>query len=91
MEDTSSQRERQRSDTAGDKYKRKGAAGGKNSVTIKVGMVGDSEVGKTSLMVKYVENKFDEDYICTLGSYPPPRSPNCRIISAPGFIHLMRN
>lgn len=76
MEDTSSQRERQRSDTAGDKYKRKGAAGGKNSVTIKVGMVGDSEVGKTSLMVKYVENKFDEDYICTLGAFlqalPPP-------------------
>jgi GTP-binding protein of the ras superfamily involved in termination of M-phase len=60
--------ERQRSETpSGDKYKRKGAAGGKNSVTIKVGMVGDSEVGKTSLMVKYVENKFDEDYICTLG------------------------
>jgi len=38
-----------------------------HSFTIKVGMVGDSEVGKTSLMVQYVENKFDEDYICTLG------------------------
>jgi GTP-binding protein of the ras superfamily involved in termination of M-phase len=48
-----------------DKYKRKGKDG-KNEVVIKVGMVGDSEVGKTSLMVKYVENKFDEDYICTL-------------------------
>lgn len=55
----------------GDKYKKKGTGGAKNSVTIKVGMVGDSEVGKTSLMVKYVENKFDEDYICTLGT---PRS-----------------
>ncbi len=47
------------------KYKRKGKDG-ENEVVIKVGMVGDSEVGKTSLMVKYVENKFDEDYICTL-------------------------
>jgi len=35
--------------------------------TVKVGMLGDSEVGKTSLMVRYVEGKFDEDYICTLG------------------------
>lgn len=49
----------------GDKYKRRAADN--NSVVVKVGMVGDSEVGKTSLMVKYVENKFDEDYICTLG------------------------
>jgi GTP-binding protein of the ras superfamily involved in termination of M-phase len=53
-----------------DKYKRKGKDG-KNEVVIKVGMVGDSEVGKTSLMVKYVENKFDEDYICTLVTPPP--------------------
>lgn len=30
-----------------------------------VGLVG--QVGKTTLMVKYVENKFDEDYIQTLG------------------------
>jgi GTPase SAR1 family protein len=27
-----------------------------------------SKVGKTTLMVKYVENKFDEDYIQTLGT-----------------------
>jgi len=38
------------------------------SVVIKVGMVGDSQIGKTSLMVKYVEGSFDEDYIQTLGS-----------------------
>ncbi|KAL6074261.1 Ras GTPase tem1 [Balamuthia mandrillaris] len=49
----------------GDKYKTPGK--GKSSVVVKVGMVGDSEVGKTSLMVRYVEGKFDEDYICTLG------------------------
>lgn len=35
---------------------------------MKVGMVGDSQIGKTSLMVKYVEGKFDEDYIETLGT-----------------------
>jgi len=39
----------------------------KNSVVVKVGMVGDSQIGKTSLMVKYVEGNFDEDYIQTLG------------------------
>ncbi len=36
---------------------------------MKVGMVGDSQIGKTSLMVKYVEGKFDEDYIETLGEH----------------------
>ncbi len=41
--------------------------GKKNSVVLKVGMVGDSQIGKTSLMVKYVEGTFDEDYIQTLG------------------------
>ena len=40
---------------------------GFRSVVIKVGMVGDSQIGKTSLMVKYVEGSFDEDYIQTLG------------------------
>ncbi|KAG5298919.1 septum-promoting GTP-binding protein [Histoplasma capsulatum G186AR] len=39
----------------------------KNSVVIKVGMVGDAQIGKTSLMVKYVEGSWDEDYIQTLG------------------------
>lgn len=37
------------------------------NLQLKVGMLGDSHVGKTSLMVKYVENKFEEDYIQTLG------------------------
>ncbi|KAF5875587.1 putative septum-promoting gtp-binding protein 1 protein [Botrytis fragariae] len=41
--------------------------GSKNSVVIKVGMVGDAQIGKTSLMVKYVEGSWDEDYIQTLG------------------------
>ena len=38
-----------------------------NNVVIKVGMVGDAQIGKTSLMVKYVEGSWDEDYIQTLG------------------------
>ena len=42
---------------------------GNISVVIKVGMVGDSQIGKTSLMVKYVEGSFDEDYIQTLGTF----------------------
>jgi len=41
--------------------------GKKDSVVVKIGMVGDSEIGKTSLMVKYVEGSFNEDYIQTLG------------------------
>lgn len=36
-------------------------------VSLKVGMIGDAQIGKTSLMVKYVEGSFDEDYIQTLG------------------------
>ncbi|KAK9895209.1 small monomeric GTPase, partial [Cystobasidium minutum MCA 4210] len=32
-----------------------------------VGMVGDAQIGKTSLMVRYCEGSFDEDYIQTLG------------------------
>lgn len=42
------------------------------SVVIKVGMLGDSQIGKTSLMVKYVEGHFDEDYIQTLGESARP-------------------
>lgn len=29
------------------------------SLSIKVGMVGDAQIGKTSLMVKYVEGSFE--------------------------------
>ena len=32
-------------------------------------MVGDAQIGKTSLMVKYVEGSWDEDYIQTLGMH----------------------
>jgi Gtp-binding protein of the ras superfamily involved in termination of M-phase len=35
----------------------------KDSIVVKVGMLGDVQIGKTSLMIKYVEDKFDEDYI----------------------------
>ena len=36
-------------------------------VALKLVLIGDSQIGKTSLMVKYVEGSFDEDYIQTLG------------------------
>ncbi|EPZ36545.1 small GTPase [Rozella allomycis CSF55] len=52
--------------TSNQEYKGAGEAK-KNTVFVKVGMVGDSQIGKTSLMVKYVEGTFDEDYIQTLG------------------------
>ncbi|CCE91676.1 Ras family GTPase TEM1 TDEL_0D00920 [Torulaspora delbrueckii] len=39
----------------------------KNRVDVQVGLVGDAQVGKTSLMVKYVQNVFDEEYTQTLG------------------------
>jgi len=41
--------------------------GKNNHYLVKVGMIGESQVGKTSLMVKYVEDKFDREYISTLG------------------------
>jgi GTP-binding protein of the ras superfamily involved in termination of M-phase len=49
------------------------AASKNASVVIKVGMVGDAQIGKTSLMVKYVEGSWDEDYIQTLGMRKPHR------------------
>jgi GTP-binding protein of the ras superfamily involved in termination of M-phase len=30
-----------------------------SSIVLKVGMVGDAQIGKTSLMVKYVEGSFE--------------------------------
>lgn len=51
-----------------EQHGRSGDGQSKNpSVVIKVGMVGDAQIGKTSLMVKYVEGSWDEDYIQTLG------------------------
>ncbi|PVU89329.1 hypothetical protein BB561_005428 [Smittium simulii] len=38
-----------------------------NKITLKIGMLGDPQIGKTTLMVKYVEDKFEPEYIQTLG------------------------
>lgn len=38
-----------------------------HSVVLKTGIVGDTNIGKTSLMVKYAEGIFDSEYIQTLG------------------------
>lgn len=39
------------------------------SYIIKTGIVGDTNIGKTSLMVKYAEGDFNSEYIQTLGSH----------------------
>lgn len=58
---------------------RQQSAPNKSSVVIKVGMVGDAQIGKTSLMVKYVEGSWDEDYIQTLGWCNRPKQQAARI------------
>ena len=45
----------------------KKAATKKKKVTVKVGMVGDAAIGKTSLMVRFVEGTFDETQLPTQG------------------------
>ena len=39
----------------------------KQTIMVKVAILGDSQIGKTTLMVKYIEDKFDEEFIETLG------------------------
>ncbi|KAI8072471.1 small GTPase [Gongronella butleri] len=43
------------------------SSGSPQSVMVKTGIIGDAQIGKTSLMVKYVEGEFDTEYIQTLG------------------------
>ena len=40
----------------------------KKSFIYKICLVGDGGVGKTSLVLRYCENKFKENYIMTIGS-----------------------
>ncbi|EDO16613.1 hypothetical protein Kpol_520p36 [Vanderwaltozyma polyspora DSM 70294] len=39
----------------------------RNQIEVQIGLVGDAQVGKTSLMVKYVQNIFNDEYTQTLG------------------------
>eukprot|EP00792_Barthelona_sp_PAP020_P004717 TRINITY_DN2304_c0_g1_i1.p1 TRINITY_DN2304_c0_g1~~TRINITY_DN2304_c0_g1_i1.p1 ORF type:complete len:195 (+),score=38.06 TRINITY_DN2304_c0_g1_i1:48-632(+) len=39
----------------------------KRSLQFKIGLLGNMQAGKTTLMVKYVQNRFDSSYIATLG------------------------
>ena len=36
-------------------------------ITVKLLLLGDSTVGKTSILVKYINDKFDEGAIATVG------------------------
>ncbi|EIE77850.1 hypothetical protein RO3G_02554 [Rhizopus delemar RA 99-880] len=38
-----------------------------NNVILKIGIVGDAQIGKTSLMIKYAEGAYDPEYVQTLG------------------------
>jgi GTPase SAR1 family protein len=40
---------------------------GKSNVTLKYLVVGDSGVGKTSLLMRYCEDSFQTDYLSTIG------------------------
>lgn len=40
--------------------RREGAGGAGGGLLVKIGIVGDAGVGKTSLMVRYVEKRFDQ-------------------------------
>lgn len=45
-----------------------------NAVRLKLALLGNPQVGKTSLMYKYVTGLYDEDYIQTLGTDTLPLS-----------------
>ena len=38
----------------------------KNKVVVKVGMLGDAQIGKSKLFAKYIEDEYDEDYAKSL-------------------------
>lgn len=42
------------------------SAGGKGGYSFKVVLLGEGAVGKTSLVLRYVENKFNDKHITTL-------------------------
>ena len=39
----------------------------KNDGRVKILMLGESNVGKTSLLLRFTENKFSNDFVTTLG------------------------
>eukprot|EP01084_Bolivina_argentea_P133194 235040_1 len=39
----------------------------RDKVVVKVGTLGDSQIGLKTLMVKYIQDEYDEDYVETLG------------------------
>jgi len=57
-------------------HHRKGSSidSAKKHAVVKVGMLGDPAVGKTSLSNKYIEGEFKQDYIQTLGVLPQEKT-----------------
>lgn len=39
----------------------------KPNINIKIGLIGDSQIGKTTFMIRYIEDRYDEDWSETLG------------------------
>ena len=38
-----------------------------NEINLKILLIGDSSVGKSSILLKYIEDKFSENYVSTIG------------------------
>lgn len=53
--------------TAAPADRRAGVGGAGGGLLVKIGIVGDAGVGKTSLMVRYVEKRFDQVRDCIAG------------------------
>ena len=46
---------------------KRGTTTSHNNTTVRILLLGNSAVGKTSLILRYIENKFYDSYITTVG------------------------
>ncbi|UZJ53514.1 hypothetical protein CBS101457_002834 [Exobasidium rhododendri] len=56
-----------RTNTTMNRASTKSSTNDPTKIIVKIGILGDAGIGKTSMMVRYVEGSFNEDYIQTLG------------------------
>lgn len=54
-----------------------GGGGGGGSLKVKVVLLGEGRVGKTSIVLRYVENKFNDKHYQTLQVRPPQQWCHC--------------